>query len=76
MQGTGITLGAYVGKVRVGSVAERIGLDSGDIITELNMRNIANASDLEHALSSLSKGSRLSIIFLRGNKKKAVEGIY
>jgi len=75
-QGAGITLGAYIGRVRPGSVAERLGLASGDIIIELNMKNIANARDLERALSGLSRGSRLSLVFLRGNKKLASEGIY
>ncbi|MFC1943684.1 PDZ domain-containing protein [Chloroflexota bacterium] len=75
-QGSGITLGAYIGRVRSGSVAERIGLASGDIIIELNMKNIANASDLERALSNLSRGSRISLVLLRGNKKMATEGIY
>ena len=75
-QGSGITLGAYIGRVRPGSVAERLRLASGDIVIELNMKNIANASDLERALSGLSRGSRLSLVFLRGNKKLASEGIY
>ena len=75
-QGSGITLGAYIGKVRPGSVAQRIGLTSGDIVIEFSMKNIANASDLERALSSLNRGSRLSVVFLRGNKKMATEGIY
>ena len=75
-QGTGITLGAYIGRIRSGSVAERLRLASGDIIIELNMKNIANASDLERALSGLSRGSHLSLVFLRGNKKIAVEGMY
>ena len=75
-QGLGITLGAYIGKVRPGSVAQRIGLTSGDIIIEMNMKNIANASDLERALSGLNRGGRLSLVFLRGNKKLASEGIY
>ena len=48
-QGTGITLGAYVGKVRPRSLAERLGLAAGDIITEVNMRKIANAHDIEGA---------------------------
>ena len=52
-QGLVITFGAYIGKVRPGSVAERIGLSLGDIVTELNMKRIANADDLESALSSL-----------------------
>ncbi|MBM2825208.1 MAG: Glutaredoxin [Dehalococcoidales bacterium] len=75
-QGLGTTLGAYVGKVRPGAVAERIGLAAGDIVIELNMKHIANASDLEHALSSLNNGSRFSLVFLRGNKTMTTEGIF
>jgi len=75
-QGLGLTLGAYVGNVRSGSIAERIGLVSGDIITELNLKHIANASDLEHALSNLNNGSRFSLVFLRGNNTMTTEGIF
>ena len=74
-QGTGITLGAYVGKVRPNSLAERLGLAVGDIITEVNMQSIANADDLERALSKLSKGSRISLVLIRGNKGFTAEGI-
>ena len=73
-QGLGTTLGAYVGRVKSGSVAERIGLVPGDIVTELNMKRIATASDVEHALSSLENGSRFSLVFLRGNKTMTTEG--
>ena len=75
-QGSGTTLGAYIGKVRPGSVAERTGLAAGDIVTELNMRRIANAGDLEQALAGLSKGSRFSLTLLRGNKTMTAEGIF
>jgi glutaredoxin 3 len=75
-QGSGITLGAYVGTVRPGSIAERIGLVSGDIITELNMKSIANAKDLESALSALNSGSHFSLSFIRGNKTVTAEGIF
>jgi S1-C subfamily serine protease len=73
-RGTGIILGAYIGKVKPNSSAQLIGLTPGDIITELNMQNIANATDFENAVSKLSKGSRLTIVFLRGNKKLSSEG--
>ena len=73
-QGSGITLGAYIGKVRPGSVAQRIGLAPGDIITELNLQRIANAGDLEHNLANLNMGSRFSLVFLRGNKTMTTEG--
>jgi len=73
-KGSGIALGAYIGRVKPSSVALKIGLIPGDIITELNMKPIANSSDLEQALSGLSKGSRFSLLFLRGNKVMSTEG--
>jgi glutaredoxin 3 len=72
----GIILGAYVGRVRSDSVAERIGLAPGDVITELNMKPIANAGDLEDALSNLDSGSRFSLVFLRGNDTMTTEGLF
>jgi len=75
-QGSGIILGAYVGSVKPQSVAERIGLVSGDIITELNLRHIANAGDFEHTLSTLNRGSHFSLSFLRSNKTLTTEGIF
>jgi glutaredoxin 3 len=72
----GIVLGAYVGRVRPGSIAERIGLAPGDVITELNMKPIANAGDLEDALSNLSSGSRFSVVFLRSNETMTTEGMF
>jgi len=75
-QGPGIILGAYAGRIRPGSVAERIGLAPGDIITELNMKHIANADDLEDALSNLSSGSRFSLVFLRGDETMTTEGVF
>ncbi|MBI3930574.1 MAG: PDZ domain-containing protein [Chloroflexi bacterium] len=73
--GMGITLGAYVGKVKPRSLAERLGLAAGDIITEVNMKRIANADDIENALSRLSRGSRISLVFIRENKGLTTEGV-
>ena len=74
-QGTGITLGAYVGKVKPSSVAERLGLAPGDIVIEVNMKHVANATDLEKAISTLNRGNRISVVFLRGNQRFVNEGI-
>ena len=74
-QGTGITLGAYVGQVRPSTPAERVGLAPGDIIIELNMQNVANAADFEKVVSRLNKGNRFTIVFLRDNEKHASEGV-
>jgi S1-C subfamily serine protease len=73
-QGSATTLGAYVGSVRSGSVAERLGLMQGDIITEVNMQPIANSNDLESALSKLRRERHISLVFLRGNNTLKTEG--
>ena len=60
--------GAFVGKVAPSSPGEKAGLRQGDIITEINFRSIRNADDLENALSGLTAGNRVTIIFLRGQE--------
>ena len=65
--------GAYVGKVSPGSPAHRAGLAPGDIITELNFRKITSAADVEQALQSLQRGSRVTVVFLRGEKSLRTE---
>ena len=57
-----------MGKVGSSSLGEKAGLRQGDIITEVNLRPIHNAEDLENALSALTVGSRVVIIFLRGQE--------
>jgi serine protease DegQ len=65
--------GALIGKVSPSSPAARAGLRPGDIITEANLRPIANAAALEEILGGLSSGSRLSLIVNRGDKRQKVE---
>ena len=65
--------GALVGGVRPGSAGEKAGLTRGDIITEVNLRRINNADDLEKAISALSPGSRVNLAFMRGDKELRVE---
>jgi S1-C subfamily serine protease len=66
-------LGAFVGSVAPASLGERAGLRNGDIITELNLRAIHGADDLEHALADLTPGSRATIVFLRGQETLRAE---
>jgi len=74
-QGTVATFGAYIGKVKPSSVAQKLGLQPGDIVTEVNMQRIANASDLEQVLGRIDKGNRLAVIALRGDKTISLEGL-
>lgn len=65
--------GALVGGAKPGSPGENAGLLRGDIITEVNLRRINNADDLEKAISSLSQGSRVNLVYMRGDKELRVE---
>jgi serine protease DegQ len=65
--------GALVGGVNPSSLGERAGLRSGDIITELNLRPIRGADDLERAMAELTAGSRATIVFLRGQETLKAE---
>ena len=67
--------GALVGAVAPASAGERAGLRKGDIITEMNMRPIRGADDLERALGNLSSGSRVTIVFLRGQETLKSESV-
>ena len=73
--GKGAVAGAYVGKVSPGSPAEKMGLKQEDVITEFNKQPIASAADLENALSKLDKGSRIWVVFRRGDSIKSAEGV-
>jgi len=70
----GTVPGAYVGKVSPGLAAERLGLEPGDVITELNGQGIANADDLEAALSKLDRGSSITVTFVRGENTINADG--
>ncbi len=65
--------GAFVGRARPGSPGERAGLRSGDIITEIGLRPVRNAADVEKAMESAKPGARLSIVFLRGDQTLRTE---
>jgi S1-C subfamily serine protease len=65
--------GALVGAVAPASPGEQAGLRNGDIITELNLRPIRGADDLEGAMTNLTPGSRATIVFLRGQETLRAE---
>ena len=68
-----VALGAYVGKVRGSSPADRAGLREGDVITAVNSDAIRDAGDLERVVAALASGSRVSIQFVRGGSTQTVE---
>jgi S1-C subfamily serine protease len=73
MRGTPSTSGAYVGGVKPGSAAQRMGLTLGDIIVEVNKQPVASAGDLERIIGTLRPGSRILVVFQRDGDRKAGE---
>ena len=71
--GTIPVFGALIGGVSPGSPGEKAGLKTGDIVTEVNMRRISNAGDLEKTLAGLRPGGIVTFLFLRGNEKRKSE---
>jgi len=61
--------GAFVGAVAPSSLGERAGIRKGDVIIEVNQRQVNSAGELEHALSGLMPGSKAALVFLRGQEK-------
>lgn len=72
-KGVPIIFGAYVGRIKPGSIAEKAGLAVGDVIVQLNNQVISNAADLEHFIADIKQGNKLSIVFIRGNTVNTAE---
>ena len=61
--------GAYVGRVRPGSAAERAGLRKGDVVTGLGGQPVANAQDLHRLITELPRGRDLSLVYVRDGRE-------
>lgn len=65
--------GAYVGRVAPGSAGDRAGIQPGDIITELNMRPVRNADDVEKAMQVAQPGGNIRVVWTRGQQALSSE---
>ncbi len=60
--------GAYVGKVRLGSAAQRAGLKKGDVITEIGNRPIPDAATLVNLSRRIAPGQQVRVRFVRDGR--------
>jgi glutaredoxin 3 len=63
------TSGAYVGRIRSGSPAERAGLRRGDVITALGGQPVVVADDVERLVSHLPHGRHVSLTYVRAGRE-------
>jgi glutaredoxin 3 len=62
-----IIFGAYVGRIKSGSIAEKAGLAVGDIIIQFNNQGVSRAAHLELLLAKIKQGDKINIVLIRGN---------
>jgi glutaredoxin 3 len=65
--------GAYDGKVRPGSSAQRAGLQKGDVITEVGNRPIPDAATLVDLSKRFALGQQVSVRFVRDGQVRQTE---
>jgi S1-C subfamily serine protease len=72
-EGVPINFGAYVGRIKSGSIAEKAGLAVGDVIIQLNNQAISGAGDVEHFIADIKQGDKISVVFIRGRAVNTAE---
>ena len=58
--------GALVTEVDAGSAADRAGMSRGDVIVEVNRKEVASVADLRDALKAAKQGETLLFLVKRG----------
>ena len=64
--------GTIVSDIVEGSPADRSGLESGDVITNFQGKEITNGAELKNLVSSATPGSEITLTILRDGKAKDV----
>ncbi|MEW6351481.1 MAG: DegQ family serine endoprotease [Thermodesulfobacteriota bacterium] len=67
------TDGALVSQVIKDSVAEKAGIQSGDIITEFNGEPVRNASHLKNMVGKVKPGSKAALALVRNGKAMKID---
>jgi glutaredoxin 3 len=63
-------LGAFVGRVRAGSPAERAGLRPGDVIVALGGQPVTRAADVHRLLPEMPTGRDVSLAYVRKGEER------
>jgi serine protease Do len=67
------TTGALVSQVNPGSPAEKAGLASGDVITEVNGQVVKDAHDLTSRIGAIPPGESVSVTYIRKGQSKTAK---
>jgi len=64
--------GVMIDSVEKDSPAERAGLEAGDVITEIDGKEVLSASDLRNRVALRESGSKLALTYLHQGQRMAV----
>lgn len=64
------TQGAVISKVPAGSPAAKAGIESGDVIIDVNGKPVRTNSDLTNTVGLMAPGSKVKVAFYRGGKQR------
>lgn len=62
--------GAVVAEVQDGSAADKAGIQTGDVVTEVDGKNVLSSAQLRNAIGLRSVGDKVAITLLRDGKEK------
>ncbi len=72
-EGLSTSAGAYVDRVKPGSLGQAARVQPGDVITEIKGWPVAGVKDLKAASAGLGSGKRAALTVLRGGKALRLE---
>ncbi len=62
--------GVYVGRIRSGTVADKAGIQAGDIITGFAGKRVKNLAGLDQLVESVQPGDAVSVALLRDGEER------
>jgi glutaredoxin-like YruB-family protein len=65
------TRGVFIGEVRPNSVAERSGIQFGDVITSVAGKRVRNMATLDQLIDTLQAGDKISFKYIRNGEDSA-----
>ena len=63
--------GALVGNVERNTPAAKAGIESGDVITEVNGRSVQSGQELSNTVGLMQPGAKVAVSYYRGGVKKS-----
>jgi Do/DeqQ family serine protease len=67
--------GALIQQVVEGSAADKAGVKAGDVVTQINGRTVANASELRNTIGLLRVGEKVELALLRDGQPRRVTAV-